>query len=90
MIIKITQNDIDEATALCASGRGQCLFCPIAISLGRHTGRTWWIDMHPASATSGFDEVVILPEEARRFILRCDRNKPVHPFSFQFDWEPSP
>jgi hypothetical protein len=82
VIVRVTQEDIDEGT------KGDCTFCPIALAVDRALGGECCV------AVTIFDvyitenahaEVFPLPSEARQFIQRFDKGKPVSPFEFELD-----
>lgn len=85
MIIKVTQQDLDEGC------RGRSSHCPIALALLRETGVAFRV-FHGGAIWSAFinhDDDMELPPKAVRAMRRIDRGLKVRPFSFDLDFEPT-
>lgn len=80
MIVRVTARSIRDAE-YSKSG------CPVAVSLRKATGQPWTVREEEAECLSSGD-VVDLPAVATRFIRDFDAEMPVHPFEFEFAWEP--
>lgn len=76
--VEVTQEDIENGEC------GQCQTCPIALALGRATGRPWMVTDTFAFESNG-TSYARLPGVAQGFVLRFDENHPVAPFTFTIE-----
>lgn len=78
--IQVTQEDIERGL------RGDCAFCPIALSMRRSTGEFWAVTGRAATPYAGhWTDSVTLPQECEGFISAFDKGYVVSPFSFSIE-----
>ncbi len=80
MLIKVTQNHIEEAKTLLTNNlRADC--CPVALAVSEAMGERYICGMENVCNDVGMI-IIKLPEEAQEFIQQFDKGYEVEPFEF--------